>query len=69
LSDAQGNVRWDNLRIPTLNISSTYVAVDRWYYTYFSSIPGAEGEHISIPTTWKNLSSGSFDASVFLKIR
>jgi hypothetical protein len=24
LSDAQGNVRWDNLRIPTLNISSTY---------------------------------------------
>jgi hypothetical protein len=31
LSDAQGNGRWDNLRIPTLNISSTYAA-DRWYY-------------------------------------
>jgi hypothetical protein len=31
---------------------------------YFSNT-GAEGEHISIPTTWKNLSSGSFDASVF----
>jgi hypothetical protein len=42
--------------------------LDRWYYIlimYFSLIPGAEGEHISIPTTWKNLSSGSFDASVF----
>jgi hypothetical protein len=41
--------------------------LDRWYYiliVYFSLIPGAEGEHISIPTTWKNL-SGSFDASVF----
>jgi hypothetical protein len=31
---------------------------------YFSLIPGAE-ESIFIPTTWKNLSSGSFDASVF----
>jgi hypothetical protein len=43
------------------------VLLDRWYYlnnVYFSLIPGAE-RSISIPTTWKNLSSGSFDASVF----
>jgi hypothetical protein len=70
LSDAQGNVRWDNLRIPTLNISSTYAVAGSLVLhlnnVFFS--PGA-GEHISIPTTWKNLSSGSFDASVFLKIR
>jgi hypothetical protein len=69
LSDAQGNVRWDNLRIPTLNISSTYAVAGSLVLhlnnVYFSLIPGAEGEHISIPTTWKNLSSGSFDASVF----
>jgi hypothetical protein len=40
--------------------------LDRWYYILIMCIfliPGAEGEHI--PTTWKNLSSGSFDASVF----
>jgi hypothetical protein len=59
----------DNLRIPTLNISSTYAVAGSLVLhlnnVYFSLIPGAEGEHISIPTTWKNLSSGSFDASVF----
>jgi hypothetical protein len=66
LSDAQGNVRWDNLRIPTLNISSTYAVGSLVLHlnNVFFSNTGAE-EHISIPTTWKNLSSGSFDASVF----
>jgi hypothetical protein len=71
LSDAQGNVRWDNLRIPTLNISSTYAVAGSLVLhlnnVYFSNTWSRE--HISIPTTWKNLSSGSFDASVFLKIR
>jgi hypothetical protein len=67
LSDAQGNVRWDNLRIPTLNISSTYAVAGSLVLhlnnVYFSLIPGAE-ESIFL-STWKNLSSGSFDASVF----
>jgi hypothetical protein len=41
--------------------------LDRWYYILivFFSNTWSRGEHISIPTTWKNLSSGSFDASVF----
>jgi hypothetical protein len=45
LSDAQGNVRWDNLRIPTLNISSTYAVAGSLVLlnnVYFSLIPGAE---------------------------
>jgi hypothetical protein len=67
LSDAQGNVRWDNLRIHT-NISSTYAVAGSLVLhlnnVYFSLIP-EQRESISIPTTWKNLSSGSFDASVF----
>jgi hypothetical protein len=70
LPDAQGNVR-DNLRIPTLNISSTYAVADRWYYILIMCIfliPGAEGRAYFYPTT-KESSSGSFDASVFLKIR
>jgi hypothetical protein len=44
LSDAQGNVRWDNLRIPTLNISSTYAVAGSLVLhlnnVYFSLIPG-----------------------------
>jgi hypothetical protein len=39
-------VRWDNLRIPTLNISSTYAVAGSLVLhlnnVYFSLIPGAE---------------------------
>jgi hypothetical protein len=59
LSDAQGNVRWDNLRIPTLNISSTYAVAGSLVLHLIMCIflPGAEGEPI--------LLGRSFDASVF----
>jgi hypothetical protein len=41
--------------------------LDRWYYILIMCIflYLEQRESISIPTTWKNLSSGSFDASVF----
>jgi hypothetical protein len=61
----------DNLRIPTLNISSTYAVAGSLVLhlnnVYFS-IPGAEGAYF-YPHYLEESSSGSFDASVFLKIR
>jgi hypothetical protein len=71
LSDAQGNVRWDNLRIPTLNISSTYAVAGSLVLhlnnVYFSLIPGAEESIFLSPLLGRIFLQE--DASVFLKIR
>jgi hypothetical protein len=72
LSDAQGNVRWDNLRIPTLNISSTYALLDRWYYILIMCIfsnTWSRGKHISIPLLGRIFLQEALMHQSFLKIR
>jgi hypothetical protein len=64
LSDAQGNVRWD-LRIPTLNISSTYAVAGSLvlHQCVFFSNTWSRGRYFY--PHYLEESSGSFDASVF----
>jgi hypothetical protein len=68
LSDAQGNVRWDNLRIPTLNISSTYAVAGSLVLhlnnVYFSLIP-EQRESIFYPHYLEESFFRKLDASVF----
>jgi hypothetical protein len=73
LSDAQGNVRWDNLRIPTLNISSTYAVAGSLVLhlnnVYFSLIPGAEESIFLSPLLGRIFLQEALMHQSFLKIR